>query len=243
MTFVTRLSSFSAAFAMTVLLLASPVQAQWGTGTTGGNYRAPVSTAEDVAVTQRWLSADPPSAEEWARQSKEYQEANDFDRQSVLEEKKRYYIEKFRLFAKPESLVINTNVYLSPYSEANKGFVIESFNDQTFFAYSFAGQDYAIVVPKIVDYKWLGIEGENVQRINTARVNGRGVVNMLIEVEPKTADKTPMTIGDKTYRLMSAEVVSLTLYAQKNSDRALWSRNGTGRTTKARGDLMNFYGK
>ncbi len=238
-----KLLSFATAFGVTALL-ALPAQAQWGTGTTGLDYRPRISTAEEVAITQHWLSGDAPSAEEWARHSKEYQEANDFTRQSVIEDKKQEYIQKFRLFSKPETLVISSNVKISRYSKENKGFVIESFNNETFFSYNFGGQNYAIVIPKLMDYQWVGIEGENADLISRFAPISANTVNVILEVEPKTADKTPIKLGDKEYRLMSAEIASISIYLRK-SERALWSRPGTGKSTRAKSgnDLLNFYGK
>lgn len=238
-----KLSSFVTAFGVTALL-ALPAQAQWGTGTTGIDYRPPISTAEEVAITQHWLSGDAPSAEVWARESKEYKEANDFSRQAVIEQKKREYIDKFRLFSKPETLVISTNVKISRYSHENKGFVIESFNNQTFFAYSFGGQNYAIIIPKLMDYQWVALEGDNAKRIDEWAPLYKNTVNAVIEVEPKTADKNPIQMGDKSYLLMSAEVATLSIYLQK-SERPLWSRTGTGKTTRrsSGNELLEFYGK
>lgn len=243
MKFAQKLLSFAAAFGVTALL-ALPAQAQWGTGTTGTDYRPRISTAEEVAVTQHWLSGDAPSAEEWARHSKEYKDANDFTRQSVIEEKKQEYIQKFKLFSKPETLVISSNVKISRYSHENKGFVIESFNNETFFAYNFAGQNYAIIIPKLMDYQWVGIEGTNAETIARQAPTSGNVVNVILEVEPKTADKTPIKLGDKEYRLMSAEVASISIYLRK-SERALWTRTGTGKSTRTKtgNDILNFYGK
>ena len=238
-----KIFSFAAAFGMTALL-ALPAQAQWGTGTTGLDFRPRISTAEEVAITQHWLSGVAPSAEEWARHSKEYKEANDFSRQSVIESKKQEYIQKFRLFTKPETIAINSNVKISRYSQQNKGFVIESFNNETFFAYTFAGKNYAIIVPKLMDYQWLGIEGQTAQTIENVATNYGNKVNLVLEVEPKTADKTPIKLGDKEYLLMSAEIATLSIYLKK-SDRAVWTRTGTGKSTRSKssGDLLDFYGK
>lgn len=243
MSFAYKVFSFVAAFGVTALL-ALPAAAQWGTGTTGLDYRPRISTAEEVAITQHWLSGDPPSAAEWARHSKEYLEANDFSRQAVMEEKRQEYIDKFKLFTKPETIVISSNVKISRYSRENKGFVIESFNNETFFAYTFAGQNYAVVIPKLMDYQWVSIEGDNAARIEHWAPNSNNTVNVVLEVEPKTADKTPIKLGDKTYRLMSAEVANISIYLQK-TDRPLWSRAGTGKSTLSRpgSDLLNFYGK
>lgn len=224
------------------MMSALPAGAQWATGTTGFDYRPRISTAEEVAITQHVLSADPPSATEWARHSREYKEANDFDREAVLDIKRREYIEKFRLFAKPETLVVSANVRISRYSDVNKGFIIESFDEHTFFAYNFAGQSYAIVIPKLMDYQWVSIEKEHAEPILEAAAAHKQTVNVVLEVEPKSADKEPIELAGRSYRLLAAEVASISIYAPR-SNRALWSRNGTSQALRARGDIMNFYGR
>jgi len=232
-----KIALFAATFTLTCALLTLPAAAQWG----GGEYRPRISTAEEVAITQHVLSADAPSATEWARHTKEYQEANDFDREAVLEDRRRAYIEKFTLFSKPETLVIGANIQLSSYSEVNKGFIIESFNDQTFFSYKFAGQDYAIVVPKLMDYQWMATDPETAKKITSSRVGSRGTVRMVMEVDPKYADKNPIELQGKSYRLLAGEVASISIYGPR-SDVVLWSRNSPGRTQKVRGDMIKLYG-
>jgi hypothetical protein len=241
-TFATKITGFAAALTTLCLLAALPAAAQWGTGTTGGEYRPRISTAEEVAIVQHVFAADPPSATEWARHSKEYKEANDFDREAVLDVKRREYIEKFRLFAKPETLVIAANIQLSPYSKVNKGFVIESFNDQTFFSYDFAGQKYAIVIPKLMEYQWMSVDPETAEKIKGAVVSGYGKIRMVLEVEPKFADKNPIDLQGTTYRLLAGEVATISISALR-SDTVLWSRNGPGRAEKVRGDMIKLYEK
>ena len=239
--FSSGLNRLAAAFVCAALLaLSVPAAAQWGSGTTGGEYRPRISTAEEIAITQRALSVDPPSATEWARHSKEYKEANDFDREAVMEAKRREYIEKFRVFTKPDVLVISANVQISRYSEMNKGFVIESFNEQTFFGYSFGGENYAVVIPKLMDYQWVEIEPEAAQAITSAAGSNHRKVNVVIEVEPKYADKKIIELGGKPYRILAGEVATISIYAPR-SDRVLWSRNGPGRATRARSDMMDLF--
>jgi hypothetical protein len=239
-TFAKKIAGFACALTAVCLLASLPAAAQWGAGTTGGEYRPRISTAEEVAIVQHVLSADPPSATEWARHSKEYREANDFDREAVLDVKRREYIEKFRLFAKPEVLVIAANIQLSPYSPANKGFVIDSFNDQTFFSYDFGGQKYAIVIPKLMEYQWVEAEPDLAEKIRAAAVSGYGKVRMILEVEPKFADKNPIDLQGTTYRLLAGEVATISISSTR-SDVVLWARNGPGRAEKVRGDMNRLF--
>lgn len=234
-------SGFAAA-ALMVLLAAAPAAAQWASGTTGMEYRPRLSTSEEIAMAQHVLSGVAPSADDWARSTKEYQEANEFDRQTVMEEQRRVYIDKFKLYVRPEVLVVGARVQLSPYSEINKGFIIESFTDQTFFAYSFAGQNYAVVIPKLMDYQWIGIEKEFAKPIIDARTAQSKHINVVIEFEPKFGDQNPIELQGKQYRLLAGEVASISLYGY-GSDRVLWSRNGIGRGEKNRSSIINLQGK
>lgn len=239
--FSSGLNRLAAAFVCAALLaLSVPAAAQWGSGATGGEYRPRISTAEEIAITQRALSVDPPSATEWARNSKEYKEANDFDREAVMEAKRREYIEKFRVFTKPDVLVVSAIVYLSHYSEMNKGFIIESFSDQTFFGYSFGGENYAVVIPKLMDFQWVEAEGDAAKAITLAANTGHRKVNIVIEVEPKYADKKIIELGGKPYRVLAGEVATISLY-DRRSDRVLWSRNGPGRAARVRNDMMDLF--
>jgi hypothetical protein len=238
----TRFSGLMAVLLCACLHPAVPAAAQWGTGTTGGEYMPRFSTAEEVAITQHVLSADAPSATEWARHSREYKAANDFDREAVLERKRSEYVEKFRLFTKPETLVIGANVQLSAYSETNKGFVIESFSDETFFSYTFAGQSYAIVIPKLMDYQWMSIDPAAAKELLNATPGSKGKVRMVIEIDPKFADKNPIELHGKKYRPLAGEVASLSAYPL-NSNRAYWARNGIGRAEKNRNEMINLFGR
>lgn len=240
--FSARLAVFAAAFAITAFAMSGvmpqPAAAQWGTGTTGNDVRPRLSTAEEVAITQHVLSGDAPSAREWARHTQEYKEANDFDREAVLDVKRREYVEKFSMFSKAETLVIGANIQLSAYSETNKGFVVESFDDQTFFSYEFAGQKYAIVVPKLMEYHWMSVDPETAKKIVKAAPGRR--VRMVMEIEPKFADKEPLELRGATYRLLAGEVISFSIYAPR-SETTLWARNGTGRAERARSDMINLF--
>ncbi|MDP2204793.1 MAG: hypothetical protein Q8K65_00645 [Alphaproteobacteria bacterium] len=240
MTLTTKFAGFATGFAAVCLLAVLPAFAQWGAGTTGGEYRPRISTAEEVAIVQHVFAADPPSATEWARHSKEYLEANDFDRESVLDVKRREYIEKFRLFAKPETLVIGANIMLSSYSAVNKGFIIESFNDQTFFSYDFAGQKYAVVIPKLMEYQWMSVEPDIAEKLHVLTVGATGRVRMILEVEPKFADKKPIELKGALYRLLAGEVASISIIAPLTGE-VLWVRNGPGRAEKVRGNMMKLY--
>ncbi|MFN7114971.1 MAG: hypothetical protein ACK4PK_11510 [Alphaproteobacteria bacterium] len=240
MTFAKKIAGFACALTAVCLLASLPAAAQWGASTTGGEYRPRISTAEEVAIVQHVLSADPPSATEWARHSKEYREANDFDREAVLDVKRREYIEKFRLFAKPETLVIGANIMLSSYSQANKGFIIESFNDQTFFAYEFAGQRYAIVVPKLMEYQWMSVEPDVAEKLHVSTVGASGRVRMILEIEPNFADKKPIELQGTPYRLLAGEVAMMSIVSPLTGE-VLWARNGPGRAERMRGDMMKLY--
>lgn len=242
--FSARLAVFAAAFAATAFVMSAvmpqPAAAQWGSGTTGHDVRPRLSTAEEVAITQHVLSGDPPSAREWASHTREYKEANDFDREAVLDAKRREYVAKFNMFSKPETLVIGANIQLSAYSEANKGFIVESFDDQTFFSYNFAGQKYAIVIPKLMEYQWLSVDPETAKKISRSTGAYQGRVRLVMEIEPKFADKNPMELRGDTYRLLAGEVISFSLYGL-TSDRTLWARSGSGHAERTRGDMINLF--
>lgn len=212
------------------------------TGASGMSYRPAPTTPQDIAIVYHRIIGEMPNIEQWATESDAYQNATTFDRPVVLEQQVGELRNLFHIYSFGEPLVIATPVDLSVYHPVRKGFIVDSFREDTFFTFHYAGDDYAIVVPHLTDFQWLAVEGPAARRIEEAR-NGpaakRGLT-MLLYVEPKAADKAPMEIDGKKYKLISAEVSNMALYAARGTT-ALWERNSARKDEENLNELRGLY--
>jgi len=219
-----------------------PQQEYRPTGTSGMDYRPPGASGRDVAIAYYLLLGQTPDFRKWAMQSDEYIKASDFDKEAVLDKKIKELRDIVRLFTMSDPIIIDTPVMLSEYQSGRQGFIVESFRDDTFFTFSYAGEDFAVVLPHLTDFQWIDVAGPAAQEISKARGTDKNASNMsmLIYVDPKAADHTPMTLDGKNYFLISADIRNMALYAP-GSPRALWEKNSKIRDEKALQELMNLY--
>jgi len=211
-------------------------RAQWGTSASKDRVATPMSVATLYHIMQRKL----PDFAAWARETEAYKKANGFDKNVVLKREEAMLKNEFALITPFEPIVVKTQVRLSPYSEQTKGYVLEGVNDGTFFGYTFLGTNYAIVLPKLVNYEWIGMEGPQQKEVESAAEKNRRVLGLAVKVRINYADKTAVMMKEKPYFLLSGDILSVELYDRKDSDRPIWWMDSKEVSDSARQELMQL---
>lgn len=207
--------TFAAAFAF---LQAGAALAQWGTGAPKDRVATPMSVATLYHILQQQL----PDFSAWARETPAYKNASGFDKNVVHQDEVARLKNEFQLITPFEPLVIKTRVRLSRYSEQTKGYLLEGVSPETFFSYTFMGVNYAIVLPKLTSYEWIGVEGPQLEAVESAAKRSHRTLGFHIKIRVNYADKTPVMMKGKPYLLLSGNILSLELYDVKDPDKPLW---------------------
>lgn len=196
---------------------------------------------QNVAMIFHKLSGMPPNFKKWALMTKEYEEASKFDKVIVRDKKATDLQSSFALTSISEPIVINTPVYVSNYSFTNKGFLIESFREDTYFSYEYGGSDYAIVIPDLIEYQWIAVEGEKAKLIDDAAIAQKRRMRAIVYFEPKYADKSAqMTLDGKPYWLLSGKIRNIALY-DASGEKILWEKMSKTYSDKKQRELLNLY--
>ena len=130
------------------LWLSSLAQAQWDMP----DKRALPATPMSVATLYHIMQRKQPDIATWARETDAYKNAQGFDKNVVLDAEMARLRNELKLITPFEPIVVNTIVRLSRYSDATKGYLVEGLGPESFFGYHFAGENYAIVLPRLSDY-------------------------------------------------------------------------------------------
>ena len=197
--------------------------------------------AQTVAMVYHKMSNVPPNFKKWALMTKDYAAASKFDKVMVRDKKAAEFQAAFSLVSTTEAIVIRTPVYLSRYSFANKGFLIQSFREDTYFSYEYGGDAYAIVIPDLIEYQWVGAEEAAAKKIDDEAKLAKGSLKAILYFEPKFADKSaPMTLDGKKYWLLSGKVRNIALYASDGKT-ILWQKMSKTYSDKKQRELLNLY--
>lgn len=202
------------------------------------------TAAPYIAMIFHKLSGTAPDYDRWAMASESYTQASRFDKAMVREQKATELKSLYSLVTLSEPVVISAPVRLSKYSLTNKGFLIDSFKSDTYFGYEFAGNNYAIVIPSLLDHQWIDVDGDAAKAISNISTYSQGRMRVLLYVEPKFADKSGMMqLGDRYYWLISGQIKDMVL-TQLRSDTPLWRKSDglySSSGGKQQKDLMNLY--
>jgi hypothetical protein len=234
--------------AVSCLLLLPPVfsRAEDFTGSAadlGTTARPPIASATDVAMMYWQLARKSPNFEAMARSSDQYKKATDFERESVLNAVKADLRNSFDNVSFSHPSVVDLKVTLSPYSSKNKGFAITNLEEQTFFKYSFAGENYAIVPRKLMDHQFLGpIEDYSfVSKILGSQKTYGGVFHLMIYLKPDFADPPEQLteVDNEKFHIISGEVAHVALYDAQETQQ-LWGDNSEDFNKGQQDQLMNL---
>ena len=186
-----------------------------------------VSTPGTIALAFYKLTRQAPDFESWAQQTQAYKDASPFEQQAVQEAQVEKMKEAYNLLMLTEPLVIETQVKLSPYYPANKGFFVDSFKETTFFPVHYNGRSYAVVPLGIMDKQWLKVDDLAVAKSIEESARSDRRLTMVLLLTPRYADASAATtIDGETYWPIAVDVKKMMLYPL-NSDTLLWQSYDT----------------
>lgn len=227
--------------------------ALWGTGAraqfgaSGLEASGPkIATDLDVAVIFHKMTGQMPKFENWAKYDPAYRKPmTELERQQYLQEKPKELADAFRLVTLNEPLRVKFIGTLSGYSFDTEGYVVTNFTEDTYFAYSFAGREYAIIPQGLSEHQWLpvtGLAAENIERTLSGRPGPRNVM-MMISLQPTYANKdAPMELDGKKRYLISAKVADIALVSCPKSGpcKTLWSEGSREYRQEEKNELLNL---
>lgn len=195
-----------------------------------------------VALLYYRLSGQMPDFEAWAMASDDYIKANSFDKDLVLREKSAEASRAYQLLSFDEPVVIETQATLSSYSRAKRGFFVEDFRPDTFYGYSFIGRNYAVVPLDLMDFQWLSVDDEAVEKkIEALLKSSGGKIRMYVYLTPTMADKeTPLKLDKKDYWLLSGRLQKLQIYDLRGR-KLLWEGYGKSHVEQHQQEVLDLY--
>ena len=214
---------------LALLLAASPALA-FGTS-------KPVATSPlYIAMLYYKLAGDAPDFTGWTKQWDTYQKTDMAERPALLDKRVSEMTNTFNLMTPAEPIIVQSKIRLSGYSATNQGFLIQNFNDVTFFNYNYMGKRYALIPGGMAKYQWLKAPANMVDAIMRETDNGSaGKITMtLISMR---ADPKPLEMNGKPHNLLMADISKIELWS-KDGKTLVWdSQIGE---SKGRKDLLNL---
>lgn len=190
------------------LAAASPARAQMA------SPQKPAPTqARYIAMLYGKLIGRAPDFEQMARDTQEYKTASPVQAVAVVREKSKQFEQAYTLLTGADPVTVTPEVQISAYSPLGHGYLVQNFNDMTFFDFVYGGQHYALVPSHITDYRWLKDFPEDAKAIMRETQNGYHA-HMVFVLTPTAADPKPMEMNGKQYRLIMADVTKAEMWSQ-----------------------------
>lgn len=215
------------------LLHASPALAQ-----IDPTEKPAATKAASIAMLHHKLTRQKPDFENWAARLPAVQNAARHEYAALLQQKSRELENAYNLLTPVEPVVLQTPVRISGYSHQQKGFLVTSFNDMTFFNYEYAGANYALIPDKIADYQWLKAPPELADSIMRETDNGQNA-QIIITLTPLSAHTDPLAINGGEFRLLMMRVYRMEIWS-KDGTEIIWDSqmNNPG---SPENNLLNLY--
>lgn len=189
-----------------------------------------ITAPEIMAMVYYKLAGRTPDYTSFARQSAAYKAATPLEQENVLEQEADKIRQLYTLTTLAEPIIVSKEITLSPYSFKNKGFSIEGLGIDTYFPAAFAGQKYALVIPRLQDYQWIDADEKTARDMAALLNKSKGKPRLLLHINPTYADANgTMQLDGGDYWIIAGEVKRLVLYADINGiPREIWSKTVTG---------------
>lgn len=216
------------ALALAVMLAATPALAF---------STKPVPTSPlYIAMLYHKLSGDMPDFTSWTKQWDTYQKTEMADRPALLESRVNEMTNTFNLMTPAEPIVVQSRIRLSGYSPTNQGFLVQNFNDVTFFNYNYMGKRYALIPGGMAKYQWLKAPANMAEAIMRETDNGASG-KVTLTLMSMRADPKPLEMNGKPYNLLMADISKIELWS-KDGKTLVWdSQIGE---SKGRKELLNM---
>ncbi len=210
----------------------------------GTNYFPDTASAADVATIFYRLTRQNPDFHKWIPFLPEYKTMTDSERLEYLQTKPLEWQQKFDLLTLQDPIAIQFEGVLSPYSDENQGYVVRNFASDTFFSFTFAQKNYAIVPQGLMDHQFLPVQPAAKKDVESGlSMTGRKIF-MIIYVQPTYADAAapPTVIDGKPYQLISGKVMNIALYKIYANKQAtvLWEEGTKTFNDNQKNELLNL---
>ena len=141
-----------------------------------------------VAMIFHKITDMPPDVYSWARQTKEYDAADLVDRETVVRQKVREFVDTFNLISPVEKITLNTVVSLSPYDPSISGFEIKAFSDENVaFPVQYANEYFRLVPQGILSVHRISVSEAFAKEVWQDTEKGRKA-RVEIQLTPVAAD-------------------------------------------------------
>lgn len=207
-------------------------------GTGQATRPAPTDALHIAMLYEKLVSDRTPDFADWVRETPKFKKAELYEQPEILEKGKEELATTYRLLSTNEPIVLEVKMKLSGYSPVGKGFLVQYFNDLTYYQYNYMGNRYALVPKDLMAYTWLRAPKSFAAEIMQETNNGRDA-RLTLTLIPQTADPKPMVLNGKPTRLMMAEVTKVELWS-KDGQRVIWD-DKMNAPTSTRSKLMNLY--
>ncbi|MDE1152317.1 MAG: hypothetical protein PW788_07255 [Micavibrio sp.] len=217
---------------LSCLLLATPALAS-----SDGKKPEPTPPAY-IAMLYNKLLGKAPDFAAWVTSTEQYKEAELYDRAKIVELNSEKMQNTYSLLTVSEPIVLDVTANISGYSPLGKGFLVQNFNDMTYFNYTYMGERYALVPNGMTKYQWLRSPEELSPMIMRETDNGQNAI-MTITLTPQAADAKPMQLDGRNCRLIMGEVSKIELWS-KDKTHVIWDTQ-IAETNASKKRLLNLY--
>lgn len=220
---------------LTLLALMSPVLAR-----AADNTMPNATPANYIALLYEKLTnktGKMPRFENWVKDWPTYKKADFMEREKIMSDKVKELESTYGLLTWAEPIVIKTKVKISSYSHAGKGFLVQNFNEMTFFRFYHMGKGYAVIPGGMADYQWLKAPPGLSDIVMRETKNGHEAI-VTITMTSTKADPSPMVMGRRYYRLLLADISKIELWSRDQKN-IIWD-NQIGSMDRTHKKLLNL---
>lgn len=200
--------------------------------------KPPATRSVYIAMLYYKLIGQKPDFEAWVESSPAFQNAALHERADMMQSKTAVMREVYDLLTPQEPIVIEIPATISGYSEQQRGFLVTSFNEMTFFNYVYMGQNYAVIPSQISQYLWLKAPPELAAPILRETDNGQNV-RMLMTLIPVSADPKPLSMRGRDYHLVMTDISAVEIWA-KDGTKTVWDSQ-FNHPASQQNRLLNLY--
>lgn len=214
-----------------------------------GSTTSRPEVANDIEIAMKYwlLSRKEPKFDDLARQTTEFEAAGQFERDGVLSAQVARMRDVYNSISFAHPTVVRMKIHLSPYSPKNDGFVVTDFEDETYFRYTFAGENYAIVPRGLMEHQFLGPMNDKDRSYKIGHLGGNfHEFHLMVYVKldyadpPDTLTEIPDPNGKPArYHIISGQVAHIALYAGDEAEQ-LWGDNSDEFNSAQHDELLNL---
>ena len=154
-----------------------------------------------VAMIFHKLTDMPPDVYSWAKHSKEYLDADSFEREGIVSQKVKEFAKVYNLISPLEMITLNTTVKLSPFDPAIPGFTTKSFNNgKVAFPVQYMDENFRLVPEGISGMQRIVVSAEFAKEIWQDTENGSNA-RVELQLAPFSAvyEENPLEVKGTIY--------------------------------------------